>query len=847
MRHCRLLNFFVLPAAVGLFASSARAQTPTPERPTPLPALGRSVIGNSDSTAMVQNPANIAFLPAPELRYNGYFLGDSATVPTAGHAFGLASPVPWLPLATGLRFDMVTPPSLAAQQMYGRAFEYQWLTWALAAGTESASVGVSFQRSFSDAAEVHGFGTWSAGLNLRPADYFGMGGVVRNVDAPLSSAGVRLGTEYVIATALRPLGSDRLEIGLEGTFIDQQGGYWQPRATLDVGIGTLGHLRGDFAWTAPGSDTFNSSWVASTALVLNGNTRAGSGQLAVGSRYGSGLGDVASDRAWENLHADAAIRGFRETFAAENLSYAVRLRLEETPSARGHVRLLRKLWAMAEYEDDLQAVLLEIRAQPAKSLAHMQELADAVAYLKQKGKKVLCHLESATGTALVLCSQADQILINPAGTIRYGGLKTQSFYIKGLLDKLGISADFVRIGQYKSAPEMFVRRDATDSVRQVRKDLIQQIELELSGTLARGLDLPLRQVREAVKKGPYTAAEAEELELVDGFAFDDMLENKVEDLAGQSLVVEEGSAAPRKRSRFGPQKRVAVVYVEGNMIDGRSQTYPLVGIKTVGSYTIAETLEKVRQDPSVGAVVLRVESGGGSAMAADVIWRELRLLADKKPVVVSMGAAAASGGYYISSAGSYVYANPLSITGSIGVFFSKVNVTDLFQRIGVNVETLRTTKHADASSMFRPFSNEEREILKDKVQQFYGMFLQRVAEGRDMTRKEVDAVGRGRVWTGRQAIDHNLVDGLGGLRQALAKARVMGGVPDDAPILELPEVKQTLLGRILGVKGISEEMSQTQKMLPQQMMDAVRAVAPYALYESDQPLARIEVLPQLLP
>src|SRR5690606_13355074 len=220
-----------------------------------------------------------------------------------------------------------------------------------------------------------------------------------------------------------------------------------------------------------------------------------------------------------------------------------------------------------------------------------------------------------------------------------------------------------------------------------------------------------------------------------------------------------------------------------------------------GSYTIAESIKKVRDDPSVSAVVLRIETGGGSAMAADVLWREIQLTATKKPVVVSMGSAAASGGYYIASPGTYVYANPLTITGSIGIFYGKLDVAGLLGNIGINVETLRTSKYADSESAFRPFSDEEREILKQKIQQFYGLFLRRVADGRGMSKKEVDAVGRGRVWTGRQALEHKLVDGLGGLRQALAKARVLGGLGDDAPILELPVEKSSLLGKLLGVEG----------------------------------------------
>lgn len=832
-----------LTCLVGVDAAQAQMAD---QRPRPLPALGRNVVSNSDTTTMVQNPANLAYLPGPELRWNGYFLGDSARVPSSGHAFALGFPLMVIPVSTGLRFEFVDPPSRAAQDMWGRDGSYQWLTWSLAAGTDTASVGFSFQRSYSDVAEAHGFGTWSTGINLRPSDYFGLAGTVNQVDSPASVAGTQLGTEYVMGAAVRPVATDLVEIGLEGTFVDENGGYWVPRATADVGIPGLGRLRGGVAWTDPADNVIGSSWIASTSLVIDGNTRAASAELAVGSRYGDGLGNRSADKVHENVHAELALRGFRASKGAENLPYAVRVRIEETPNSRKHTALLRKLWSMAEDEPNLRAVLFELRAAPADSLAHVQELQDAIYYLRSKGIKVACHIESGTGSALYMCSAADKFLVNPAGGIRYSGLKSNSFYIKRLLDKLGIRADFVRIGKHKSAPEMFTRTEGSDTAEDDRTDLLQQIEREMAYSIGTGRDIGTDGYRDAIRSGPFTAAEAKRAGLVDGFAFDDMLEDKVDDMSNDALLFEDEVRAPQQRERFGPRKKVAIVYVEGNMVDGRSKVFPFVGIRTAGSYTIAESLKNVREDPNIGAVVLRVETGGGSAMAADVIWREVQLTAAKKPVVVSMGSAAASGGYYISSPGTYIYANPLSITGSIGIFYGKFDVAGLLRKIGVNVVTLQTNRRANAESPFRPFSDEERAELKDKVEQFYGLFLRRVADSRPLSVKQVDAVGRGRVWTGRQAARHKLVDGLGGLRQALAKARSLAGMRQDSPVVELPKLPTTLIGKLLGIQGLKKEMAEKTPPLPGELMDMARAIAPYALYEPHLPLARIETLPQLI-
>ncbi|HSC86636.1 MAG TPA: signal peptide peptidase SppA [Polyangiaceae bacterium] len=831
-----------------VFASTlSHAQTPM-QRPTQLPALGRNLVSNSDSTTIVQNPANLVLLPGPELRWTGYFLGDDAQVPSEGHAFGLAFPLGFLPISTGLRLDLGLPSALTGRQMYGIPFQYQWLTWAIAAGNRVASIGVSFERSFSDIPQAHGFGTWSTGLSLRPVEYAGIAGVIHQVDAPTSQAGNRLGTSYEMGLTLRPLGNDGLELAGETAYIDDPGGgYWVPRGVVDIGIPGLGRIRGDVAFKDPGGDVGDPSWVASTALVLTTNGRSASAELGVGTRYGNGLGSAAGEKPYENIHVDLAVRGFRETFATETSGYGLRVRLEETPDVRGHVRLLRRLWQMAEEENSLKAVLLELRASPANSMAHLEELQDALHYLRARGKKVLCHLEDGDAASLHLCAAADRILLNPAGSVRFAGLKIQSFYIQGLLDKLGIQADFVRIGKHKSAPETFVRNEGTPTALDDRADLLQQVERELTHSLSVGRHLSPEAVRKAAADGPFTAAEAKRAELIDGFAFDDMLDFKLSELAGESLFVEDGPFGPSKSNYFGPEGRLAIVYVDGDMVDGRSQSFPFIGLQTAGSYTIAESLKQVRDDPSVGAVVLRIETGGGSAMAADVIWREVQLTAAKKPVIVSMGTAAASGGYYIASPGTYVYANPLTITGSIGIFFGKIDVAGLLGKIGVNVETVKTTPRADAEGIFRPFSDDERDVLKGKIEQFYALFVRRVADGRHLPRDQVDAVGRGRVWTGRQAQERKLVDELGGLRQAMAKARVLGRLRDDAPILELPVPRTSILGYLLGMEGVKEQLGTAMPPLPRELLQLVQAIAPYAVHSPDQPLARLESMPRFLP
>jgi protease-4 len=505
------------------------------------------------------------------------------------------------------------------------------------------------------------------------------------------------------------------------------------------------------------------------------------------------------------------------------------------------VALLRHLWQIAEEETSVAAVVFELRTAPADSIAHVQELRDAIYMLRQAGKKVMCHLEDADGASLYLCSAADRILLNPAGGIRFAGLRARYFYYAGLLDKLGIKADFVRIGAHKSAPEAFTRTGSSEVARDDKIDLLQQHEKHLTLGIAHGRKLSPQVVRERIAKGPFVAIEAKTAGFVDGYAFDDELESQASLLMGQPVRLIDDKRGVFAERFNGANAGIALIYVDGDMVDGRSQTIPLIGTKLVGSYTIAESIKKARENPLVGAVVLRVETGGGSAMAADVIWREVERTTKIKPVIVSMGTAAASGGYYIASPGTRVFANPLTITGSIGIFYGKADVSELLRKLGVNVEVYKTAPRADAESIFRPFTDEEKTELKRKVWQFYDVFLQRVADGRHLTKEQVDAVGQGRVWTGEQALANKLVDELGGLRQALAYARSVAGLSDHAPIEEFPPPNTSLIGRLLGIEGISENLPSHLQVLPPGMMDMVRALGPFIVHPADKPLARMEL------
>jgi protease-4 len=461
--------------------------------------------------------------------------------------------------------------------------------------------------------------------------------------------------------------------------------------------------------------------------------------------------------------------------------------------------------------------------------------------LKARGKKVLCSLENAGAKSLYACASADRIVLSPGGGIHYAGLAAQYVYLKGLLDKIGVQADFVRIGPHKSAPEQFTNEHAGPVAHEDYLDVLRNQEAVFVRNLSIYRHLTEERVRELSLQGPFVASEARDAGLVDSFAFDDELERATRELVGRNVTYEKDEVEASAPATFGARGKIAILYLDGDIVDGRSKQIPLLDMRMAGSYSMADAIRDLREDSSVRSVVLRIESPGGSSLASDVMWRELMLLAKRKPLVVSMGTVAASGGYYVASASRNIYALPLTVTGSIGVFYGKADVSGLLAKIGVTTDTYKTAPRADAESIFRGFTPDEQQALEHKVDQFYDTFLDRVSQGRGMAKVDIDAVGRGRVWLGQQALERHLIDHLGGLREALDAAREAAHLPDDAPIDEVPHESRSLLQWALDTVGVSaEERVAGSVELPPAIANLARALAPLAIYRDDEPLARME-------
>ena len=742
-------------------------------------------------------------------------------------------------LSTGLRVDYISPPGdvrLGAGFPYNGT-DYTWITWGVAYHVSPRlAFGGSMQWSYSANPYTSGLFGVTAGASYRPNTHFGFAAVAHDFNGPSTQALPPNGypvldRSYVLGMAFRPTGTRALEVDIEGKYyagLDQV----RPRGTLGIDVPGVGRVRGDIEVNEIGNDSRRGIQATAGAEIYFNAFSAGGGAV-----FGSALGRNSPI----GEYATASVMGYLSPGVPRS-ERAVSIRLEATPGTRNHTKLLRRLWRIAE-DKEVVAVTMVMRAEPATSYAHAEELADAFRVLKAHGKKVICSFEDAGPKALFACASASRIVINPAGGVRYAGLKTTHMYLAGLLGKIGVKAEFVRIGAHKGAPEQFTNEHASETAKSDQEDMLHQHEAVFARNMALYRNIPEDKFREISAKGPFVASEARDAKLVDGYAFDDELERVTRDVVGRKVGYDKFKEETRAPEYFGKRPHIGLLYIDGDIIDGRSSTVPLLGTKLVGSYTIAESIKSLKEDDNVKAVVLRIESPGGSSMAADVMWRELKKLAEKKPLIVSMGSVAASGGYYVAAPAKQIFALPLTITGSIGIFYGKADVSELLGKVGVNIEVRKTTPRADAESFYRGFTDDERAELRHKVQQFYEVFLDRVAQGRHMTKEDVDAVGQGRVWAGQQALDNKLVDQMGGLRHALAAARDAAHLPDDAPIEEHPAIQTSLLEFALNLVGLKAGAGINVGGLPIQVREILRGVAPLMLYGDGKALARMEWVP----
>jgi len=484
----------------------------------------------------------------------------------------------------------------------------------------------------------------------------------------------------------------------------------------------------------------------------------------------------------------------------------------------------------AKEDHRVERLLLHVRGN-GLGWANTFELRSSLIDFKSAGKPLIAFVEYASNRSYAIASAADEVYLHPRGTVDLRGVRAELTFVKGALDKLGVEAEFERFGEYKDGPDVYLRQDMSPESREALGAVVDTLHDALVTAVAEGRGMTVERAVQAMSEGPLTAEISQRLGLVDGLKYWDEVRDALTpaDEEWRPMTIAGYRNARGSASAFSTQGRIAIIYGIGAIVSGSSGEDSVFG-RVMGADTIAGAFRAVREDDDIDAVVFRIDSPGGSDIASDVIWREAMLTHAEKPVVISMGNVAASGGYWIAMASDTIVAEETTITGSIGIYGGKFNLSGLYEKIGLSRDGISSAPSADFFSDNRRFTAEERRRFRGMLEDGYRAFLQRVSEARGKTIDEVDALARGRVWAGREALEHGLVDELGGLQRALAIAKEKAGFDSDDPfeIAVYPEkrnVFEALLSGFLDARSAPRGLSQTvidQALHPRKLLESSR-------------------------
>jgi len=431
----------------------------------------------------------------------------------------------------------------------------------------------------------------------------------------------------------------------------------------------------------------------------------------------------------------------------------------------------------------------------------MDELCEALRRFRGAGKQAIAFLEQPENIDTMLAAACDRVVVPPGSLLHLTGLMSEVIYFKGMLDKLEIKPELYQAGKYKSAVEPFTREGMSRAHREAVEYLLDGIFEHWVNSLAQGRGLEPATVKKLIDDGPWSAERAREQGLIDETLYEDQLDDYLEKWLGITpRRLELGkflrlfSPPPSITDPWKKTRALAIISASGPIHAGESR-YLGAGDATVGADTLREAISFARENDQVAAVILRIDSPGGSAVHSDLIWREVERLREQKPVVVSMADVAASGGYYIAMPADHLLATPFTITGSIGVIGGKINLKGLYTKVGLKKEHVRRGRHADMESDYGPYSTELKLKLKNEMETIYRTFVEKAAKGRKREPRELEQSAQGRVWTGSQARDRGLLDELGGLLTAIDRAKERAGIPlsRKVPVFVLPRIKKLSL------------------------------------------------------
>jgi protease-4 len=498
----------------------------------------------------------------------------------------------------------------------------------------------------------------------------------------------------------------------------------------------------------------------------------------------------------------------------------------------------------AKADKRIKSVILEIDMSGA-GWGKAEDIRDAIADFRTSGKPVYAYMEYGMNKEFYIASACDKIYVAPPGELFINGLAADVMFFRGSLDKLGIYPEIYQIGEYKSAGDMFTRKEMSEAHRRVVNELLDDLFNRYVDGVARGRNKSVEEMKAIIDNAPYNARKAKEIGLIDEVAYRDELEKELKTKLGykdtDELSLVTGSRyrqIPADSLGLNKGEKIAVIYASGEIGSGSSENSPTGG-QSIGSDTMVRALHDARDDKSVKAIVIRVDSPGGSGLASDLIWRAVESAKQKKPVVVSMSDVAASGGYYIAAGANKIVASPSTITGSIGVVAGKPVMRGFYDWLGISNEYVLRGKNAGMFRETEKFTDDERAKFEEWIKStYYDEFVPKVAKGRNKPAEYIDSVGQGRVWTGAQAKDRGLVDEFGGLDKAVEIAKQLANIPADKGVQRVIfPYPRTFLQELLAAGSDEGEATEVKTKQQQRAVfsalpeDAQRALRYMALLE----------------
>ena len=753
--------------------------------------------GEGDASSLELNPALLSAIKGLDAVIMGY---RSTSAFTRGTGFGgFLGLNLGLGFATGLGVQRVNP-GFGANYIDARAAQnpdFTKVSWGFSGGDgKVAALGVGVHWML-DRGQTLRRPDLDLGLLVRIRNYASIGAVAKLGPANLTAQD-SLQQEFSLTgeLALRPLGTRMLELA-GGVRARWRGNPSYPTPQIGEPLGVL--PRGRVAFRDQGIEIAGELEqvrahridLGTSAILADAKALRGSVALALSW-------DLLTVRAGMHTGISPGVDGFglaaRFSSARQGRVFwprlvdAERLDLSTIGDERGLIRTLERL-ERAEKAGARSILLLDARGVKL-GWAGAQELRNALIRVRNAGGHVFAYLEGSDLKDYYLASVAEQVFIHPAGELSTFGLSATTLYFKGALEKLGVQVEGLYINEYKSAHERFTRTGPSEPDRQQREAILDDTFAQILKDIAQARGLAQNQVRGLIDESPHGPEQALAQKLVDKIVHRDEVIESISSALGTRVRFASFADTDPELQTWSTAPYTAVVLVEGTIIDGDSRTIPFLNLQFAGADTLIKQLRSLRADPMCKGIVLRVNSPGGSALASDLIWREVARTHDahektprkSPPIVVSMGDVAASGGYYVAMGARQIFAQPTTITGSIGVVSLHFDVSGLLAKLGISTSTFSRGKNADIASIYKPFSEDQRARMDASIRRVYDLFRRRVADGRKLTIERVDELGRGHVYSGSDAKDLKLVDEFGGLREALAAVRAKAGINPKADL-----------------------------------------------------------------